>query len=47
MTGSADRIASVLVQLGDAGADETILVADPITERSIHELGEVVGLLRA
>ena len=29
----------------DAGADELILVADPITERSIRELGEVVALL--
>jgi alkanesulfonate monooxygenase SsuD/methylene tetrahydromethanopterin reductase-like flavin-dependent oxidoreductase (luciferase family) len=47
VTGSADRIASVLCELRDAGADETILVVDPITERSIRELGEVVGLLRA
>jgi alkanesulfonate monooxygenase SsuD/methylene tetrahydromethanopterin reductase-like flavin-dependent oxidoreductase (luciferase family) len=47
VTGSADRIASVLSELGDAGADETILVVDPITEGSIVELAEVVGLLRA
>ena len=47
VTGSADRIASVLGELGEAGADETILVVDPITEGSIRELGEVVGLLRA
>jgi alkanesulfonate monooxygenase SsuD/methylene tetrahydromethanopterin reductase-like flavin-dependent oxidoreductase (luciferase family) len=47
VTGSADRIASVLRELRDAGADETILVVDPITEGSIRELGEVVGLLRA
>jgi alkanesulfonate monooxygenase SsuD/methylene tetrahydromethanopterin reductase-like flavin-dependent oxidoreductase (luciferase family) len=47
VTGSADRIASVLRELGEAGADETILVADPIEERTIRELGEVVGLLRA
>jgi alkanesulfonate monooxygenase SsuD/methylene tetrahydromethanopterin reductase-like flavin-dependent oxidoreductase (luciferase family) len=46
VTGSADRIASVLCELRDAGADETILVVDPITEGSIRELGEVVGLLR-
>ena len=46
-SGSADRIASVLRELHDAGADEMILVADPITEHSIHALGEVVRLLRA
>jgi alkanesulfonate monooxygenase SsuD/methylene tetrahydromethanopterin reductase-like flavin-dependent oxidoreductase (luciferase family) len=47
VTGSADRIASALLELRDAGADETILVVDPITEGSIHELGEAVALLRA
>jgi alkanesulfonate monooxygenase SsuD/methylene tetrahydromethanopterin reductase-like flavin-dependent oxidoreductase (luciferase family) len=47
VTGSADRIASVLCELRDAGADEIILVVDPITEGSIRELGEVVALLRA
>jgi alkanesulfonate monooxygenase SsuD/methylene tetrahydromethanopterin reductase-like flavin-dependent oxidoreductase (luciferase family) len=47
VTGSADRIASVLRELCDAGADEAILVVDPVTEASIRELGEVVGLLRA
>jgi len=47
VTGSADRIASVLCELRDAGADETVLVVDPITEGSIRELGEVVGRLRA
>jgi alkanesulfonate monooxygenase SsuD/methylene tetrahydromethanopterin reductase-like flavin-dependent oxidoreductase (luciferase family) len=47
VTGSADRIASVLRELREAGADETILIVDPITESSIRVLGEVVGLLRA
>ena len=31
----------------EAGADEIIVVADPITERSIRELGDAIGLLRA
>jgi alkanesulfonate monooxygenase SsuD/methylene tetrahydromethanopterin reductase-like flavin-dependent oxidoreductase (luciferase family) len=47
LTGSPDQIASVLHELGDAGADEVILVVDPIRERSIRELGEVAQLLRA
>ena len=47
VTGSAERIVSVLRELCDAGADETILVVDPITEGAVRELGEVVGLLRA
>jgi probable F420-dependent oxidoreductase len=45
-TGSADEIASVLRELAEAGADEIILVVDPITERTIDELGEVIPLLR-
>ena len=36
-----------LRELADAGADEAILVADPITERSIRELAEVVALAAA
>ena len=32
--------------LGDAGADEAIVVASPITERSIRALGDVVAALR-
>ena len=43
--GPAPRIAAHLRQLVDAGADEAILVADPITERLIRELGEVLALL--
>ena len=46
VTGSADRIAARLRELHEAGADEIIVVADPITEASIRALGEVVALLR-
>lgn len=47
LTGSPAQIASTLRELGEAGADEAILVVDPITEDSIRELGEVVRLLHA
>ena len=47
VTGSAGEIATTLRELAEAGADEIILVVDPITERSIRELGDVVGLLRS
>src|SRR4051812_11254241 len=43
--GSAERIAAHLRELGEAGADEAILVASPITERSIRELGEAIALV--
>jgi alkanesulfonate monooxygenase SsuD/methylene tetrahydromethanopterin reductase-like flavin-dependent oxidoreductase (luciferase family) len=46
VTGTPDRIAAHIRELGEAGADEAILVVDPIAERSIGELAEVVGLLR-
>ena len=46
VTGSTDEIAAALRQLAEAGADEIIVVADPITEASIRELGQVVALLR-
>jgi alkanesulfonate monooxygenase SsuD/methylene tetrahydromethanopterin reductase-like flavin-dependent oxidoreductase (luciferase family) len=39
------RVAAALRDLADAGADEAILVVDPIDERSIRTLGEAVGLL--
>jgi probable F420-dependent oxidoreductase len=45
LTGPPERIAAALRELADAGADEAILVADPITERSVHELGEVIARL--
>lgn len=41
--GSMDQIASHIRELGDAGADEVILVVSPITERSIRTLGEAVA----
>jgi alkanesulfonate monooxygenase SsuD/methylene tetrahydromethanopterin reductase-like flavin-dependent oxidoreductase (luciferase family) len=41
----ADRIAAGLRALADAGLHEAILVLDPITERSIRDLGDVVAAL--
>jgi probable F420-dependent oxidoreductase len=38
----ADRLAAHLRALEEAGADEAILVADPITEASIRSLGTVI-----
>jgi probable F420-dependent oxidoreductase len=46
LEGSPDQIGSRLSEFADAGADEAILVVSPITERSIRELAEVLGLLR-
>ena len=43
--GPAGRIAARLREMGEAGADEAILVVTPITERSIRELGGVLALL--
>jgi alkanesulfonate monooxygenase SsuD/methylene tetrahydromethanopterin reductase-like flavin-dependent oxidoreductase (luciferase family) len=43
--GSADQIAARIRELGDAGAQEVILVVNPITERSIRTLGEAVALV--
>ncbi len=43
--GPAPRIAAHLLELLDAGADEAILVVDPITEGSIRSLGEALALL--
>jgi probable F420-dependent oxidoreductase len=43
LTGSPERIAAALRELADAGADEAILVVDPITERSVRWLAEVVA----
>ncbi len=45
--GSADRIAEGLRAMAEAGAHEAILVASPITERSIRELGAVLAVLDA
>ena len=46
VTGSPDRIASALRELHDAGADEIILIVNPITETAIRRLGEVVVRVR-
>jgi alkanesulfonate monooxygenase SsuD/methylene tetrahydromethanopterin reductase-like flavin-dependent oxidoreductase (luciferase family) len=45
LEGSAERVASGLRELAEAGADEAILVVSPINERSIRLLGEVVDAL--
>jgi probable F420-dependent oxidoreductase len=37
-------VAARVRELGEAGADEVILVAGPITERSIRALGDALGL---
>jgi alkanesulfonate monooxygenase SsuD/methylene tetrahydromethanopterin reductase-like flavin-dependent oxidoreductase (luciferase family) len=37
------RIAAHVRALGEAGADEVILVASPITERTIRELGDLLA----
>jgi probable F420-dependent oxidoreductase len=44
--GPPAAIAERLRELGEAGADEVILVVSPITERSILELGDVVARIR-
>jgi probable F420-dependent oxidoreductase len=43
--GTAEQIAAALRALADAGADEAIVVASPIDERSIRRLGEALALL--
>lgn len=45
LTGSPRTIAAGLVDLAAAGVEEAILVVSPIGERSIRELGDVVGNL--
>jgi probable F420-dependent oxidoreductase len=42
MTGPPERVAEVLAAMHEAGADEVIVVADPITEASIEALGDVL-----
>ena len=46
LRGSGDEIAAGLDAMATAGADEVILVCDPITEASIMELGDVLAILR-
>ncbi len=45
LEGPAERIAAGLREFAEAGADEVILVLNPITERSIRTLGESLALL--
>jgi alkanesulfonate monooxygenase SsuD/methylene tetrahydromethanopterin reductase-like flavin-dependent oxidoreductase (luciferase family) len=46
LQGSHSEIAEGLHATSDAGADEVIVVCDPITEASVHELAEILQLLR-
>jgi alkanesulfonate monooxygenase SsuD/methylene tetrahydromethanopterin reductase-like flavin-dependent oxidoreductase (luciferase family) len=39
----AERIAAHLKELSDAGADEAILVLDPVTERSVREIAQRIA----
>jgi probable F420-dependent oxidoreductase len=41
---SLDQVSAHVRALGEAGADEVILVAGPITERSVRALGDALGL---
>jgi probable F420-dependent oxidoreductase len=47
LRGSAAEIAAGLRAMGEAGADEVIVVCDPITEASIRTLGDALVALRA
>ena len=47
LCGSPAEIAAGLRAMADAGADEVIVVCDPITEASIVRLGDALLLLRA
>jgi probable F420-dependent oxidoreductase len=46
LRGSSEEIAASLHELAEAGADEAILVVDPISERSIGDLAEVVAIVK-
>ncbi len=41
--GPAERIAAHLRELAEAGADEAIVVVNPITERSVRELSQMLA----
>jgi alkanesulfonate monooxygenase SsuD/methylene tetrahydromethanopterin reductase-like flavin-dependent oxidoreductase (luciferase family) len=47
LEGSPQQLASTLSDFADAGADEAILVVNPISERSIRELGAALPLVRS
>ena len=46
VAGTPARVAEAIRAMGDAGADEVILVLDPITEGSIEAVGEALGRRR-
>jgi alkanesulfonate monooxygenase SsuD/methylene tetrahydromethanopterin reductase-like flavin-dependent oxidoreductase (luciferase family) len=46
LEGPPGQVAARLSEFAEAGADELILVVNPISERSIRELGEVLALVR-
>jgi probable F420-dependent oxidoreductase len=46
LQGPPARITGRLQEIAEAGADELILVLDPITQTSIRDLGDVVGTLQ-
>jgi alkanesulfonate monooxygenase SsuD/methylene tetrahydromethanopterin reductase-like flavin-dependent oxidoreductase (luciferase family) len=45
LEGSPERIAEGLREMAEAGANEAILFVSPITERSIHDLGQTLAVL--
>ncbi|HEX2498971.1 MAG TPA: LLM class flavin-dependent oxidoreductase [Actinomycetes bacterium] len=45
LTGTPERIARGLAELADAGADEAIIVVNPITEATIRSLGRALDCL--
>jgi alkanesulfonate monooxygenase SsuD/methylene tetrahydromethanopterin reductase-like flavin-dependent oxidoreductase (luciferase family) len=47
LEGSAERLAADLSDFADAGADEAILVVNPISERSIRALAPVLARVRS
>jgi alkanesulfonate monooxygenase SsuD/methylene tetrahydromethanopterin reductase-like flavin-dependent oxidoreductase (luciferase family) len=47
LEGSADAIGAGLREIAEAGADELILVLDPISEESVRTLGPIVHGLRS
>ena len=47
LEGSLDDVGAGLREIAEAGADELILVLDPITETSIRTMGDVVRTLGA
>ncbi len=45
LSGAPERIAATVREFGEAGADEVILVVDPINERSVRVLADVVAAI--